>query len=176
MSDQFVAEIRIFSCNFAPSGWAMCNGQLLPISQNTALFSLVGTFYGGNGTNNFGLPNLQARAPMNQGSGPGLTPRSVGETGGETQVSLLQSEIPAHSHLVNAVAGGGDQTNTSGHNFASDGATRGKKIYATTVVNGAFMATKLLNPSGGTQPHNNLPPYLTLTFCIALQGIFPARN
>ena len=109
MADQFVAEIRIFAGNFAPKGWAFCNGQVMPISQNTALFSLIGTYYGGNGTSNFALPNLQASVPIGVGQGPGLTPRDQGETGGEPAVTLLSSQLPAHSHTALASSAGGQK-------------------------------------------------------------------
>jgi len=179
MSDQFVAEIRIFAGNFAPNGWALCNGQLLPISQNTALFSLLGTNYGGDGKSSFGLPNLQGSAPLHAGQsqGPGLSQRLVGETGGEPNVTLLQTEMPAHTHNVNAKTTGGDVNSP-----ATAGAVWAKAHTGKTPINSynntgnAQMSPLALGLAGGSQPHNNMPPYLGLTFIIALQGVFPPRS
>jgi microcystin-dependent protein len=173
MSNQFVAEIRIFAGNFAPTGWALCNGQLMPITQNTALFSLLGTTYGGDGKSTFALPNLQGCAPMQAGQGPGLSLRDLGETGGEQTVTLLNTELPAHSHTVNCFNGGGTQVAAAGGFWANDGASRGKQIYAST--GGAAMNPAAF-PGPATLPHNNMAPYLVLTFIIALQGVYPARN
>ena len=178
MSNPFVAEIRIFPFNFAPLGWAFCAGQLMPISQNTALFSLLGTTYGGNGTSNFQLPNLQGSSPMQQGQGPGLSLRDLGETGGEETITLLQTEMPAHSHMVAA------ETTTGNSGDPTDAVYKAGLIPgspATAVWN--YNAVVPNTPSGaiamtiigGGQPHNNLQPYLTLNFCIALQGVFPPR-
>lgn len=176
MSDQFVAEIRIFPFNFAPVGWAFCDGQLLPISQNTALFSLLGTTYGGDGKSNFALPNLQGSTPMQQGQGPGLSLRSLGELGGEQTVTLLTSEMPAHNHNAVATSGTG-QGSPVGNAWAS-GLKTGPSIYTPSsgAPNDVQMSQQALTPTGGNQPHNNLMPFLTLTFCIALQGIFPPRS
>jgi microcystin-dependent protein len=174
MADPFVAEIRIFPFNFAPKGWAWCDGQLLPLSQNTALFSLLGTTYGGNGKSNFALPDLQGRAPMHPGQGPGLSLHDLGETGGSETVSLLESEIPSHTHALRASLDDGD--------LAMPGPTRtlaksgGSNIYSTTTSGLNSMAPEGLAPAGGDQPHNNLQPYLTFYFCIALQGVFPPRT
>jgi microcystin-dependent protein len=175
MADPFVAEIRIFPFNFAPKGWAWCDGQLLPLSQNTALFSLLGTTYGGNGKSNFALPDLQGRAPMHPGQGPGLSLHDLGETGGSETVTLLESEIPAHSHGLQAlptpvIANSNDPAGTV---FAQP--FGGNSLYATP---GALssMAPESLAPAGGDQPHNNLQPFLTFYFCIALQGVFPPRG
>ena len=173
MADPFVAEIRIFPFNFPPKGWAWCNGQLMPLSQNTALFSLLGTTYGGNGKSNFALPDMQGNAPMHPGQGPGLSLHDLGETGGSETVSLLESEIPAHSHSVGAQnvplsalaqAAGNTFTHPANGNLFDTG---------TTLVN---MSGNMLAPAGGDQPHNNMQPYLTLNFCIALQGVFPPRG
>lgn len=172
MADPFVAEIRIFPFNFAPKGWAWCDGQLLPLSQNTALFSLLGTTYGGNGKSNFALPDLQGRAPMHPGQGPGLSLHDLGETGGSETVSLLESEIPAHSHTLNASLSDGLFTQPLNQLF-SQGV--GVNIWGTNAPN-VTLADTALTPAGGDQPHNNMQPYLTFYFCIALQGVFPPRT
>lgn len=170
--DPFVAEIRIFPFNFAPRGWAWCDGQLLPLSQNTALFSLLGTTYGGNGKSNFALPDLQGRAPMHPGQGPGLSLHDLGETGGSETVTLLESEIPAHSHGFRGSSQLGLENIPTGQNWAMGD---GVNLYA--APNPAVsMAPESLAPAGGDQPHNNLQPYLTFYFCIALQGVFPPRG
>jgi microcystin-dependent protein len=182
MSDQFLAEIRIFAGNFAPFGWAFCDGQILSISQNAALFSLLGTTYGGNGQSNFALPNLQGSAPMHQGQGAGLSFRDLGETGGEQTVMLLSSEMPAHSHTLSATTTTGT-TATSTNNQLALATAGGGKTSAANIVNSysSAAANTPLNSSGlstvgGNLPHNNMMPYLGLTFIIALQGIFPARS
>jgi microcystin-dependent protein len=172
MSNPFVAEIRIFAGNFAPTGWAQCNGQLLPISQNTALFSLLGTFYGGDGKSTFALPNLQGSVAIGQGQGSGLSDRFIGEQGGEESVTLLQSEIPLHNHTMMAAAGDEHESN-----IATDNAmTRSSlNVYAAP---GAVVqaAAQELAPAGGSLPHNNMMPFLTLTYIIAMQGVFPQRS
>ena len=172
MANPFVAEIRIFPFNFAPKGWAFCDGQILPLSQNTALFSLLGTTYGGDGKSNFALPNLQGSAPMHPGQGPGLSLHDLGETGGSETVTLLESEIPSHSHQQSVSSQLGLENNPVGQLFAMGD---GVNMYATP---GALtpMSDQILPPAGGDQPHNNLQPYLTLNFCIALQGVFPPRT
>ncbi|HEV8240825.1 MAG TPA: tail fiber protein [Thermoanaerobaculia bacterium] len=169
--DPFVAEIRIFPFNFAPKGWAWCDGQLLPLSQNTALFSLLGTTYGGNGKSNFALPDLQGRAPMHPGQGPGLSLHDLGETGGSETVSLLESEIPSHSHTLRAATSLGDNPNPAGNSLA-----RYVNAYQSTLTGLVSMSDNALPPAGGDQPHNNLQPYLTFYFCIALQGVYPPRT
>jgi len=174
MADPFVAEIRIFPFNFAPKGWAWCNGQLMPLSQNTALFSLLGTTYGGDGKSNFALPDLEGRAPMHPGQGPGLSLHDLGETGGSETVTLLESEIPAHIHTVRASNQGGDtQEPTANTAVASPS---GALPFAPSASPLAMMAPESLAPAGGDQPHNNMMPYLTCYFCIALQGVFPPRT
>ena len=175
MADQFLAEIRIFPFNFPPKGWAFCDGQLLPISQNTALFSLLGTTYGGNGTSNFALPNLQGSAPMQQGQGPSLSLRDLGETGGEQAVTLLQTEMPAHSHGALGSAGS-TSASPVGNAWASGAKLGGGNIYAPSSGNNVQMSPAAMSIVGGSQPHNNMMPFLTLNFCIALQGIFPPRT
>jgi microcystin-dependent protein len=175
MADPFVAEIRIFPFNFAPKGWAWCDGQLLPLSQNTALFSLLGTTYGGNGKSNFALPDLQGRAPMHPGQGPGLSLHDLGETGGSETVSLLESEIPAHGHTLRASTELADlQGPTSARVLARS--ANATAYQTTTNANLVSMAPEALAPAGGDQPHNNLQPYLTFYFCIAMQGVFPPRT
>ena len=172
MADPFVAEIRIFPFNFAPKGWAWCDGQLLPLSQNTALFSLLGTTYGGNGKSNFALPDLQGRAGMHPGQGPGLSLHDLGETGGSETVTLLESEIPAHAHSYQVSAQLGLENNPAGQ-LAASGDGIASFAAANALVN---MHPNALAPAGGDQPHNNMMPYLTFYFCIALQGVFPPRT
>jgi len=174
--DPFVAEIRIFPFNFPPKGWAFCDGQILPLSQNTALFSLLGTTYGGDGKSNFALPNFQGTAPMHQGQGPGLSLRDLGETGGEQTVTLLESEMPQHSHVPRANSLDTQVATPSGNTWAPPGAGRGLNIYDPATGSGAGMSSAAISPAGGDQPHNNMPPYLTLNFCIALQGVYPPRT
>ena len=168
--DPFVAEIRIFPFNFAPRGWAWCDGQLLPLSQNTALFSLLGTTYGGNGKTNFALPDLQGRAPMHPGQGPGLSLHDLGETGGVETVSLLQSEIPSHTHQMR-VSGDDGNSRSPTNNYVGVG----NNIFA-PAANLTSMNPNAIAPAGGDQPHNNMMPYLTFYFNIALQGVFPPRT
>jgi microcystin-dependent protein len=170
--DPFVAEIRIMPFNFPPTGWAFCQGQLLPLSQNTALFSLLGTTYGGNGKSNFALPDLQGRAPMHPGQGPGLSLHDLGETGGSDTVTLLESEIPFHNHTMMAIADVGDTNQPTGNGFAL---SSGASVYGTAGGNANF-SDRMLTPTGGDQPHNNMQPYLTLNFVIALQGVYPPRT
>lgn len=172
--DPFVAEIRIFAFNFAPKGWAFCDGQILPLSQNTALFSLLGTTYGGDGKSNFALPNMQGNVPMHPGQGPGLSLHDLGETGGSDTVSLLESEIPSHSHSMSAYSALGDRLIPVGNALSRvTGATTYIPPAGAALVN---MSDNSLTPAGGDQPHNNLQPYLTLNFCIALQGVYPPRT
>ena len=170
--DPFVAEIRIFPFNFAPKGWAFCDGQILPLSQNTALFSLLGTTYGGDGKSNFALPDLQGNAPMHPGQGPGLSLHDLGETGGSETVSLLESEVPSHPHALVASLSDGLATQPAGSQFAQG---VGVNVWSTSSPT-TTLADSALAPSGGHQPHNNMQPYLTLNFCIALQGVYPPRT
>jgi len=170
--DPFVAEIRIFPFNFAPKGWAFCDGQILPLSQNTALFSLLGTTYGGDGKSNFALPNMQGNVPMHPGQGPGLSLHDLGETGGSDTVTLLESEMPSHSHGITVSQGDANSITAVGQNFAA-GIAIGQ--YAAPGALAQF-ADSAIAPAGGDQPHNNLQPYLTLNFCIALQGVYPPRT
>jgi microcystin-dependent protein len=176
MSDQFISEIRIFAGNFAPTGWALCDGQLMPISQNTALFSLLGTTYGGNGVSTFGLPNLQGSTPLGAGQGPGLSLRDLGEIGGEQTVALLGSQMPSHSHTAQAATSGGTVSPANATWGESKLGKTPLAVYAASGPNNVLMSPQGLSPAGGNLPHNNMPPYLCLTFIIALQGIFPARS
>jgi microcystin-dependent protein len=173
MADPFVAEIRIFPFNFAPKGWAWCQGQLLPLSQNTALFSLLGTTYGGDGKSNFALPDMQGNAPMHPGQGPGLSLHDLGETGGSETVTLLDSEMPAHSHTWTASNQDGTDQSPVSELFA--GGVGGVSTYAAPSAIQQFNF-QTLSPAGGSLPHNNMQPYLTLYFNIALQGVFPPRT
>ena len=175
MSNPFVAEIRIFTGNFAPKGWALCDGQLMSISQNTALFSLLGTTYGGDGKSNFALPNLQGCAPMQAGQGPGLSLRDLGETAGEQTVTLLQTEMPSHAHGVQCNATGG-LTSPGPGNTWSGGLKGAPPAFAATGANNVQMSPFALTITGGNLPHNNMHPFLGLTFIIALQGVFPPRS
>ncbi len=172
MSSPFIAEIRMVGFNFAPRGWSFCNGQLLPIAQNTALFSLVGTTYGGNGQTTFGLPNMQGRSPMHPGQGPGLTPRSLGETGGVANVTLLQNQMPQHNHAMRTSPDPGEINTPSNNALAIS--TNGA-IYTTNAPN-TTMNAQSVGVSGSGQPHNNMMPYLTMNFIIAMQGIYPPRS
>ena len=174
MANPFVAEIRIFAGNFAPTGWAQCNGQLMPISQNTALFSLLGTTYGGDGKSTFALPNLQGSAPMQAGQGPGLSLRDLGEVGGEQNVTLLQTEMPAHSHGVQGTTSLG--LPDPGGNAWGSGAKGFGNLYTASGAGNVQMSPFGTSITGGNLPHNNMPPFLCLTFIIALQGVFPARS
>jgi microcystin-dependent protein len=175
MADPFVAEVRIFPFNFPPKGWAFCDGQLMPLSQNTALFALLGTTYGGDGKSTFALPDLQGSAPMHPGQGNGLSRHDLGETGGSETVTLLATEMPTHTHALQAAQDPGDNT------------IPGPGVSLAVSVGGAIyddqgqpqqgtMAADALTVTGGSLPHNNLMPYLTFNFNIALQGVFPPRG
>jgi microcystin-dependent protein len=178
----FIGEFMIFAGNFAPKGWALCDGQLLSISENTPLFALIGTFYGGNGTTNFALPDMRGRLSVHQGQGSGLSPYQVGQKGGEEDHTLLTAEAPSHTHAVNAHNNG----NTGGVSTPGAGVVMGSPyaveanspavpIYSTDAPT-LTMSGGMVGQTGGSVPHNNLMPYLTLNWCIALQGIFPTRN
>jgi microcystin-dependent protein len=180
MSSPFLGEIRMFGFNFAPTGWQLCNGQTLPISQYSALFALLGTSYGGNGTSTFQLPNLQGQVPIHQGTGGGST-YVTGEASGTANVTLLSTQMPQHTHLANAV------TSTSGNvkepagaypaTVQISGETKGGTVntYSTATPN-ATMNASAIGTSGGSLPHNNMQPYLVVSFCIAMSGLFPSRN
>ena len=174
MADPFIGEIRMFAGNFAPQGWALCNGQLLSISQNTALFSLLGTTYGGDGRTTFALPDLRGRSPLHPGQGPGLSPYDLGEQGGEENVTLQSGQMAAHNHAANASSNAGDQAGPGGYIWAMPGAGRGLTMYTATA--NTSMHPSALGTSGGNEPHNNLSPRLGLSFIIALQGVYPPRS
>jgi microcystin-dependent protein len=175
VAEPFVAEIRIFGFNFPPNGWAACNGQLMPISQNTALFSLLGTFYGGDGKSTFALPNLQGSAPIHQGQGQGLSEYFVGQSSGATAVTLLNSEVPVHNHSLMASSDPADL----GAPAPDRSLARSQPSVYKQPAGAASpqpMAPQAVGNTGGSQPHNNMMPFLTLNFCIALQGVFPSRT
>lgn len=174
MTDQFVAEIRMFAGNFAPKGWAFCNGQILPISQNTALYSLLGTTYGGDGKVTFGLPDLQGRVPLGQGQGPGLTDRVLGEEDGAQTVTLTDAQLPNHSHAARASTGAANTGDPSNALLAAT--TAANPLYVGATGSALSMNGGSLSQAGTRQPHNNLQPYLVVNFIIALQGIFPPRG
>ncbi|HEX9994322.1 MAG TPA: tail fiber protein [Acidimicrobiales bacterium] len=169
MSEPFLGEIRLFPYTFAPRGWAFCQGQLLSIAQNTALFSLLGVTYGGNGQTTFGLPDLRGRVAMSSGQGPGLSNYVLGETGGEETVTLLQNQMPMHNHMVNASSQASSASRPSGQFPSAGGAYTG-------ATDGSLMNPSMIGAAGGSQPHDNMQPYLTLNYCIALEGIYPSRN
>jgi len=172
MSDPYIGEIRSFGFNFAPRGWAQCNGQLLPIALNTALFSILGTMYGGDGRTNFALPNLSGAVAMGSGQGSGLTPRSQGERGGSESVTLTLGEMPVHGHAANANPANGNQPGPGGNFWAQD--LGGSKDYADADT--VAMAPGAIGIAGEGQPHSNVQPFQVLNFCIALQGIYPPRG
>lgn len=174
MADPFVAEIRIFPFNFAPKGWAWCNGQILPISQNTALFSLLGTTYGGDGKSTFALPDMQGNAPIHAGQGPGLSEYFLGQMSGTETVTLLESEMPLHPHTLMAAASDPAESNDATNNAMAR--SKNGNAYTSTLAPLTPMAFQALQPAGGSLPHNNMMPYLTFYFNIALQGVFPPRS
>lgn len=174
MADPFVAEIRIFPFNFAPKGWAWCDGQLLPISQNTALFSLLGTTYGGNGQSNFALPDLQGRAAMQPEQGPGLSLYNLGQSGGAESVTLLETEIPSHNHTMQVSDIAGNSTTPAANTMAVG--AKGTPMYAPISGATGTLNASTITTSGGSMPHNNMQPYLTMYFAIAMQGVFPPRT
>jgi microcystin-dependent protein len=175
LSNQYLGEIRMFAGNFAPVGWALCNGQLMPISQFTALFSLLGTSYGGNGTADFALPNLQGRVPIHAGNGAGLTPYVLGESGGVETATLTIAQLPAHNHIVNASSSIGTQPGPGNNIPASVSGAAPEKIYTASAPN-AVMSSSTIGIAGGGQPVGVIQPFLCINFIIALVGIFPTRN
>jgi microcystin-dependent protein len=180
MASPFVAQITMFGFNFPPKGWALCQGQLLPISQNTALFSLLGTNFGGDGKSTFGLPNLQSLAAVNAGQGAGLSAYFIGEETGSSTVTLLQTELPSHPHTLMATTNQGTTASASGNQLAKAFGGSKQASYTGNYLSTTAPATALsgfaLTPTGGSQPHDNMQPYLTLSFCIAMQGVFPPRG
>lgn len=172
MSDPYIGEIRLVAFSFAPYGWAFCNGAILPIPQYQALFAVIGTTYGGNGSTNFALPNLQGRIPIQWGAGPSLTPRAIAETGGVQTVTL--TDLPVHTHQALAASGSGP-TSPAGATWGSQSGRTPPPTYFNGVSN-TPMDTRLLGSVGGGGPHNNMQPYLALNFVIALEGIFPVRE
>jgi microcystin-dependent protein len=173
--DPYIGEIRLFAGNFAPRGWAFCDGSILPISRNTALFSLLGTQYGGDGRTTFALPDMRGRAPMHKGTGPGLTTRDIGAAGGSPSVTLLTNEIPSHSHAVNSVSKTpATITDPTQALWANSEVRGGTEVYTPTAT--TTMSPLAIGMTGASQPHNNQQPYLTLNFIIALEGVFPPRN
>ncbi|MBY0304104.1 MAG: tail fiber protein [Sphingomonas sp.] len=178
MSDPFLGEVRMFGGNFAPRDWAMCNGQLISIAQNSALFSLIGTIYGGDGQVTFGLPDMRGRLPISQGQGPSLSPRTMGERAGSETVTLLPNNLPAHSHSFN-VYNVPATTSTPGPTVLPGVGTGGGRMYvvpAGATTTPVQLAPAAVLPAGSSQPHNNLMPALCVSFIIALQGVFPSRN
>ncbi|MEZ4884956.1 MAG: tail fiber protein [Chitinophagales bacterium] len=173
MSEPFIGEIRIFGCNFAPRSWAFCNGQLLPISQNTALFSIIGTTYGGDGRSTMALPDLQGRAAMHPGRGPGLTSRQLGERTGTATVTLSAAQMPNHTHTFRCLSTSGSSATPINCYPAESGARDTE--YIADAPNTDFN-NNAIQLQGGNQAHNNVQPYLGLNFCIALQGLYPSRS
>lgn len=174
MASPYLGEIKIVAFNFAPKNWALCNGQQLSIQQNTALFSLLGTMYGGNGVTTFALPNLQSRVPIHFGQGPGLSNYTQGEVGGAETVTLNSTQLPQHTHLLNGTTGTANKRPPAGHTFAADTASIAN-FYAAP-ANQVALAAPSVTTAGGNQPHSNLQPYLAVLFCICLAGVFPSRN
>ncbi len=173
MATPFIGEIRLFAGNFAPVGWALCDGSLLPIAENEALFNLIGTTYGGNGQTTFGLPDMRGRVPVHQGSGNGLSLRTIGEMGGAEQVTLTPSQLPSHNHVLNATTTPASTAN--GVAGSLTGAAASTNFYGSTPGGGA-LAPQALTATGGNQPHNNMAPFLGLNFIISLFGIFPSQG
>ena len=174
MAEPFIGQIITTGFNFAPIGYALCDGQILPISQNTALFSLLGTQFGGNGQTTFALPDLRGRIPVHQGQGPGLTPRTMGESAGEENHTLISTEMPMHNHLMMTVNVAGALGTPNG-NFLAASSNNQTAIYRPT-SDGSSLNPQSISLAGGSQPHNNMEPYLVISFSIALEGIFPSRN
>jgi len=176
MSEPFVAEIRIFAGNFAPRGWAFCNGQLLPISQNTALFSLIGTTYGGDGRSTTALPNMAGRAPMHPGRGPGLTSRRLGEKGGVEMVTLTEAQMPNHDHTLMGTTAPGSSTQPAGNAFARSPPPAVFNVYRTGSPATVAGAENVMDNAGGSQAHNNMQPFMAINYIIALVGLYPSRS
>jgi len=176
LADPYIGEIRMFAGNYAPMGWATCDGQILPIQQYTALFAILGTTYGGNGTTTFGLPDLRGRAPIHMGAGNGLTPRQIGQNGGAEKVTMTSAQMPAHNHVVNASsqeAGGNNPANMVPA-VAVDGNEAPVSVYST--AGNTTMSPQMISQAGQGQPHDNMQPFLCVNFIIALEGEFPPRS
>lgn len=176
MTEPFIGMIALFGFNFPPRGWALCNGQLLSISQNTALFSLLGTTYGGDGQTTFALPNLQSRVPLGMGQGPGLSNYRIGQTGGSENVTLLSTQMPAHNHALNVSGAPGTTNSPAGNVLATAFLPDETAVNAYTTTPNNTASPQAIGMAGGNQPHENVQPYLAMNYCIALQGIFPSRN
>jgi microcystin-dependent protein len=179
MSEPFIGEIRMVGFNYAPQNWALCNGQLLPISQYAALFSLLGTYYGGNGTTSFALPDLRGRVPLSMGQGAGLSNYEIGQNGGTEAVTLVQPQMPAHSHSVavnNSLGSTANPTNAFPAEFYTGDPRNPSLINGYATSSNANLAPTAVSTVGGSQPHENRQPYLAVNFIIALYGIFPPRN
>ncbi|MDB5516180.1 MAG: phage tail protein [Tardiphaga sp.] len=180
MSDPFLAEIRIFACSFAPLNWQLCNGQLVPITQNAALFSLIGTYFGGDGVRTFALPDLEGNVPVGVGTGPGLSTYNLGDFDGAQTVTLVDAQNPVHNHAVQATAAIADSTDPKGRIYAKgqyvngDGTKGVVQLYGTAAPNVAQNGAAI-GSTGGGQPHNNMMPTLAVNFCICMSGIFPSR-
>lgn len=173
MAQPYVGEIRLFAGNFAPAGWALCDGSVLSIAQNDVLFTLIGTTYGGDGQNTFALPDMRGRVPVHQGQGPGLSPCVIGQTAGTEQVTVIPNQLPSHNHVLNATTS--DATVGTGVSGSLTGKAATTSFYGNTPGGGALAAQALL-PSGGSQPHNNMAPFLGLNFIISLFGIYPSQG
>ena len=171
-TEPYIGQVMIFAGNFAPEGWALCDGRLMPIDQYTALFSLIGTYYGGDGQTTFALPDLRGRAPMHFGQGPGLSSYTLGENGGVEMVMLLSNQLPRHSHSAMGNSGAGSNADPAANVWASGSVS----MYAADTAIDGVMSPVVISSNGGNQPHDNMPPFLTLNYCIALDGIFPSRS
>jgi len=179
MSEPFIAEVKMWGCNFAPRNWAFCDGQLLPITSNTALFSIIGTIYGGDGRTTMGLPNLEDRVPMHQGRGPGLSSRRIGESGGSNQVVITEAELPSHDHIVSGVAEDGTSGLPDANLLMGQDNVSADEVISYTSTEAVFnaqLAPESVSSSGQNQAHENRQPFLGVNFCIALQGVFPSRS
>ena len=178
MSEPFLGQIILVGFNFAPVGWHFCDGTLLPIQQNTALFSLIGTYYGGNGTTNFALPDLRSRVPVGFGQGNGLSPYQIGQITGVENVTLQASQMPQHSHLINADSAPTTPVQSPANNYLAAGTASGRSadIYSASLTHPATLNAGAVALSGGNQPHTNIQPVLGLNYIIALQGVYPSRN
>lgn len=182
MAEPFIGEIRMWACDFAPRNWAFCNGELMPISQHTVLYAVIGTLYGGDGRATFGLPNLQGRAPMHPGQGPGLTHRQLGQMGGAAEILLTEAQMPAHTHTLRGSTATADAPSPQGAALATgstvgtEAQTKPPNFYQTDPSDLVQLAPDSLQATGGSLPHYNMQPYQCVNFCIALEGLFPSRS